>query len=509
MMTSFQQIKYGSIISYSLIILNILLGLLYTPWILKEIGSSDYGLYTLASSLISLFLIDFGMSSAVTRFVSIYRAQEQLQKINQFLTLVVKLYLIIMAIISILLIIVYFNIDILYSNLTVQEISVFKGVYIITAVCVIVCFPVNICNGILNAFEEYIFLKGTDVLNKIGVVIVTIIALINHGDVFALILINGIFNILTFILKIGIIYKTTEIKLDFHYKNYKEMSGIFSFSLWTTVTSISQQMIFNIMPSILAMVVNTMAITLYGFANVIEGYISTITGAVNGLFLPKISRTVVNDSNSTNIISLMIQVGRINQSIVILLLVGLITLGKEFVNIWVGNEYYQLYYCILLLAIPYFVSASEQIADNTIVVLNKIKYSALINVITGILNLVLAYFIAPQYGIIGVCFITGLIFWIRIIFLNIVYYYILKINIWYFFKSCQIKLLPATIIIFILAYGISLLSLWNATTFECWLSFIIKVLLIVLEYCIVMWMVGWNRFEKNLILSFIRPGKKE
>ena len=63
--SSNKQIKIGAILSYLGIGLSILSALIYSPWMLSKIGSSDYGLYTLASSLINLFLIDFGISETV------------------------------------------------------------------------------------------------------------------------------------------------------------------------------------------------------------------------------------------------------------------------------------------------------------------------------------------------------------------------------------------------------------------------------------------------------------
>ena len=163
-----RQILIGSFISYCTIGLNVLLGLIYTPWILREIGSSQYGLYTLASSLIALFLMDFGMSAAVTRFVAAYRAKDDQNGIDQIFTIVVKLYLGIMAIVAVILVIVYCNLDTIYANLEPAELSTFKGVFVITAFCVVVCFPVNVCNGVLNAFEEYVALKLSDVVNRNG-----------------------------------------------------------------------------------------------------------------------------------------------------------------------------------------------------------------------------------------------------------------------------------------------------------------------------------------------------
>mgnify|MGYP001540049099 CR=1 FL=1 len=71
------QIKTGAIISYVALFLNIVIGLLYTPWMINTIGKADYGLYTLAMSVISLFVFDFGLGSAITRFVSKYLAENR------------------------------------------------------------------------------------------------------------------------------------------------------------------------------------------------------------------------------------------------------------------------------------------------------------------------------------------------------------------------------------------------------------------------------------------------
>ncbi len=79
---SSQQIKYGAMLSYTGIVLYIIIGLLYTPWMIQCIGQADYGLYTLAYSIISLFLFDFGISSAVQRFIAKYVAEGSEDQVN-------------------------------------------------------------------------------------------------------------------------------------------------------------------------------------------------------------------------------------------------------------------------------------------------------------------------------------------------------------------------------------------------------------------------------------------
>ena len=114
---SSKEIKLGAIISYSAIIFNIIAGLIYTPWMIHQIGQSDYGLYILATSFIILFSMDFGLGVATSRFISKYRAQNNIKKIEDFLGITYKLYLIINFVIFLVLLILYFFINSLGRDL--------------------------------------------------------------------------------------------------------------------------------------------------------------------------------------------------------------------------------------------------------------------------------------------------------------------------------------------------------------------------------------------------------
>lgn len=90
-----KQLKIGAIISYLTIVFNIITGLIYTPWVLRAIGDDDYSIYTVATSLIAIFMMDFGISSSISKFVSKYIAENRQEEIDNFMGVVYKLYLII------------------------------------------------------------------------------------------------------------------------------------------------------------------------------------------------------------------------------------------------------------------------------------------------------------------------------------------------------------------------------------------------------------------------------
>jgi len=106
-----KQIKIGALISYFSIFFGIATGLIYTPWMMKEIGQSSYGLYTLAMSLINTFMIDFGLSMAAQRYITKYLAENDQKSVNDITGLIYKLYFAITFIILAILLVLYFFIE--------------------------------------------------------------------------------------------------------------------------------------------------------------------------------------------------------------------------------------------------------------------------------------------------------------------------------------------------------------------------------------------------------------
>lgn len=125
-MSSSRQIKLGALMSYIAIAINIISGLVYTPWMISSIGRENFGLYTLALSVITLFVFDFGLSNAVTRFISKYLAEGRQDKANNCIGLVYRLYIIIDIILFLILVGVFFFIPQIYKELTPVEIEKFK-----------------------------------------------------------------------------------------------------------------------------------------------------------------------------------------------------------------------------------------------------------------------------------------------------------------------------------------------------------------------------------------------
>jgi O-antigen/teichoic acid export membrane protein len=191
-LNSSKQIKIGALISYGTIAFHIIAGLIYTPWMISKIGQSDFGIYTLATTLITMFVMDFGLGAAVSRFVSKYRAENRQDMVNNFVGLVYKLYLHVDAVILVALLAVYCCMDIVYGNLTPEELEKLRVLYVIVASFSVISFPFSNLNGIITAYESFIALKLCDFFNKALTILLIVIALLFDMGVYALVTVNAL-----------------------------------------------------------------------------------------------------------------------------------------------------------------------------------------------------------------------------------------------------------------------------------------------------------------------------
>ena len=494
-----KQIRLGTIVSYLGIMVNIILGLIYTPWMIKEIGQSDYALYTLATSIITLFTVDFGMSAAVSRFVSKYRAEGNEEAINNLLGLVYKLYTIISAIVLIILIVVYFMLDTIYISLTPEELSKFKIVYIIAASFSIISFPFVPLNGILNAYENFVGLKICDLLNKAGGVAIIAPILIMGGGLYELVLVNAVVGLITIVIKLILINKKTPIHVNFKYFSIITLKEVFSYSIWSTIGSLAQNFLLTITPSILAIVSNSKEVAIFGFANSMGTYVYTLAMGIDGFFLPKISRMVASKDNPDSFLKLMIKVGRFQLYILGLIFIGFILIGKDFVSLLMGEEYKMAYYCVICYFIYSIICYPQQIANTMVVAVNKVKERALISIVAAMVNVGLSFGLSKVLGSIGACISICIAILVRTFLMDFLYQKKLHLNILKYFRNCHMSLLPALFIATFVSAGI--IKLFPDIS---WTSFCIKAGCITVVYIISVALIGMNKEEKNLIKGFFK-----
>ncbi len=502
-MNSSKQIRLGAILSYTNITVNIILGLVYTPWMIHSIGRENYGLYTLATSVIAIFVFDFGLSSAVTRFVAKYIAEGNREKASNVIGLVYRLYYIIDVILLVLLVGIYFFIPLIYQELTPEELEDFKVVYAIAASYSVAAFPFIPIGGIISANEKFVQHRLCDLAHKlIKVGLMTGCLLLGYG-LYALVIVNAVAGIATILLKLYVIHKYIPQKPNLSYRNKQEFRQIISYSGWTTVIAVAGRLILKLAPSILGIYSGSAAIAILGIAITIDGYTYMFAHAISGMFLPRVSRIVAHEKG--NILPLLNKVGRLQLMVVGCIVVGFACLGHDFILLWVGDKFEESFTCTLIMVIAMLYTTPHEIANQDVYAQNKVKEMGIIHLGSSLLNVGLYFILAKPFGPLGIAIAVFVSLVVRTFLMEIFFYKKLHIDIIAFLKETYLKIGGALIVVYLL-YIVFDNYLGGKLFMLSWGVFMLKALVFATIYaasiCFVL-----NNYEKGLCWNFVRRKK--
>ena len=486
------QIKIGSILSYIVIILNILVGLIYTPIMLRIMGQSEYGTYSLISSIIGyLTVLDLGFGNAIIIYTSRYRTKNQKDEQAKLNGMFLIIYSIIGIISGILGGILYANIASTMNSLELQKAKIMTIILIINLVFT---FPLSIFGSIITAYEKFIFSKIINILRIILMPIIMLPLLYMGYRSVAMTVVTTILNISSLV--INLIYCLKVIKINFIFGKFdtKLLKEIFGYSFFIFLAIIVDKINLNIDQFILGSVVGTVEVAIYTVAAQIHTIYVSLSTAINGVLLPKITMLVENKEPDEKISDIFIQTGRLQYIIMALITTGFIIFGQEFIKIWAGDGYNKSYWTELILMIPAIVPLIQNVGINILQAKNMHKFRTVVYFFIAIANLFISIPLAKKFGSVGSAIGTSIACLIgQWIIMNIYYYKKANINIPKFWNNIFKMSIPILVIFIptliinnmIISYNIIIVGL--------------KIILYTIIYSVLLWLFALNDYEKSLI----------
>ena len=178
-MKKVNELRAGALLSYVNIAITTIIPLLYTPIMLKMLGQSEYGLYSLSNSIISyLSILNFGMGSAVVRYITVASAEENKDKVERTMGLFLKIYGALALLVLIVGGIITIFVDSLFAKgLSVEEINKLRILMIIMSVSTAISFPLSVYSSVLISYEKYIFRRILDITSTVMLPILNLVVL--------------------------------------------------------------------------------------------------------------------------------------------------------------------------------------------------------------------------------------------------------------------------------------------------------------------------------------------
>lgn len=322
------QIKAGAILNYVIIGLNTLVGLLYTPFMLRCLGQNEYGLYSLVASVIAyLTILDFGFGNAIIRYTAKFRAEGKAQEQWEMFGMFVIVYSVIGLIALCGGMALYFNVDNLFDHtMSGADLSIAQTMMLLLTVNLAFTFPLSIFGSIISAYENFVFQR---VVNIIRILLTTgvMIALLSIGfKAIALVVVQTVFNLLTLLLNYLYAKHKLKIKIVFHKFNFAFLKEIATYSFWIFLNAIMDKIYWGTGQFVLGSISGTIAVAIFSVAILLQQMYMTFSSSISSVLLPKITMMVSHNRSAKEISELFITTGRIQYLILALILSGFIVL---------------------------------------------------------------------------------------------------------------------------------------------------------------------------------------
>lgn len=495
------QLKAGAILTYISLIIGNVISLFYTPFMLKALGQEEYGLYSLANSIVGyLTVLDFGFGSATIRYTAKYKAENNLEKAKEVYGMFFIIYLFIALITFSLGLMLAFSSNFFFTKgLSPNEIHTVKKLLILASFNLAVSFPFGIFKSIITAYERFIFLKISSLIRLLLNPLFLIPTLFFGYKSTGLIVISTFLNIIFFLINMFYCFKVLHIKFVITKFDISLLKEIVNYSIWIFIGSIVSQLWWNAGQFLLGMFASSVSIAIYSISMQFKTYFESFATAICGVFLPRMTTMVSNNVSNDAFSSYFIKVGRIQYIIIALITSGFILFGKQFISIWAGLGYSKSYLITLIIFIPLSLIDTQTLGITILQAKNKHKFRSLLYLAVTIFCISISIPFIKIYGEIGCAIATTSSLVIGNLFImNWYYSKVIGLNI----KQYWIELLKMTPGI-LLALTIGYITLRFLPTLSSYKTLLPAILVYSVFYFLLLYFLSFNAYEKDLIKKIL------
>ena len=480
------QLKAGAALNYAIILLNTIVGLLYTPYMLRMMGKSEYGLYSLVASVISyLTILDLGLGNAVVRYTAKFRAEGKQREQYEMFGMFFVLYVIIGAVALLLGSALYFNVDAMFgATMTVEELYKARIMILLLVFNLAFTFPMSIFGSIITAYEHFVFPRAVSIIRILLNTGVMICLLYMGYRAVAMVVVQTVFNVATLLL---------------NYIYCKRYLKIRIFSFWIFLNVIMDKVYWSTGQFVLGAVVGTAAVAVFAVAIQLQVMYMQFSTAISQLFLPKITGMVATNDDNRSISDLFIRTGRIQYIVMALVLSGFIVFGRQFIVLWAGAGYEDAYIICLLFFFSLLIPMIQNLGITILQARNQMKFRSLLYIFIAMAALAFQIVLARRYGGVGCAIaVSGALLLGQGLIMNIYYSKRQGIDIGRFWKEIfRMSVIP-------IAVTATFLFADRMTEIDSWRELAVGIVLFCVIYIPLFWVLSMNKYERELLMIPMR-----
>ncbi len=499
------QIKKGAFLNYITIFLINTVGLVMTPFILKNLGKDQYGIYLTIGALIgTISLLDFGLNNTIVRFVAKYKAEKDKKGEENFLATTMLIYSMISLLVVIVGAIFYYGyFDSYFTKMSPEQIKIAKTMFVILIFNLAISLPGGAFTGICSGYEQFVFPKTLKIIRYVLRSLTVVCVLLLGGEAIALVIVDTVFSVSAIAITAYYVFIKLKVKFKLHSFKKSFIKEILKYSVWIFVFALTGIFQWKAGHWVLGRISVPSILAIYGIGITLGSYYGAFSTAISSVFLPRATQMSVGNATGEQLTDMMIKIGRISFIVLMYIFIAFTLYGYQFVYLWVGDELgregsLQCWIIAMMIMIAYTLPLVQNFGNSILEAKNKLSFKAILYLSFMIIGTILGAWLAKDYSAIGM--ISGsVIGWLIVQnVMNFYYHKVISLNILRFFKELAHKIIFTLILISIMGYGITHIPGYG------WINFLMKSLLFTIIYGFLIYYLGMIEFEKNLIRNTIQ-----
>jgi O-antigen/teichoic acid export membrane protein len=520
-LTERKNIHWGILLSYLRLLVSIILGVLFPPYLLSKIGIDNNGVYLFASGIFAYcLLLSFGIENAYVRFATLKekeQGQEGLSKLNGFYLISFFVLGLLMAVSGVLLAFGYKEGLLTFESETASTRETLFWLLLFTSLF-------GAADFFLSIFTWFVYYKGKFIFEQILYLCIHVFSILASFlflyfgfNVIAVVIVSSLVTLLFDL--IGMAYALRHLKMRFSLPSKDSFwflaKEIFGFSFFVFLLIAVSQINANTGKIVLGQLVGMSMVTVFGYGLMFYVYEAQIASAISQTFSPKINRLVIQ-GDEEQVRWLFSKVSTLQLMVLFCIVGGFLSCGSDFLHAWLGKtmsetDLQYVFHLSLAFLFLWVIPLSEQTGMDVLRAKNAHQSVSLLDFAASLLGIaitILFVLYLPKenkvYGpLIGMAFsvLVG-----KIIIPNVVYAKKTSLPLRrYFYNAVQLGLISVVsglLSIVLYAFVIALPSEW-----PFWLSAFIKGTTFLVFFVIGLMalyqkdIVGWIKEEKTLTAS--------
>lgn len=400
------QVKYGAIMSYVSYALSVVLTLVSTPLMIDRLGDQggEYGVYQMMLPLVScLTVLTFGLGSAYTRYYSIYKAENNREKMASLNGMFLTIYAVLgLVAVSIGFLLSLFVGDI-FPGMSREYVPLAATLLRIMSLNMGLSFPAYVFTAHIIVNEQYVFQKTAAALKMVlNPTLTIVLLLLGQGSVAITLLALGL-TLAMGLADAWYCFKRLRMPLCFTRFETGLLKEMLRFTSFVFLSNLVDEINWNSDRIVLGMVKNEEEVAVYSVGAQLNIYFLTLSTMLANVFVPRVHRLVAQKRPDRDISDLFIKVGRLQFMIMSFILIGFIAIGEGFMRFYSSPEYVDkgAFVIALMLMIPAVIPSVQTLGIEIQQAKNKHRFRAITYALVAVVNVVLSIPFSMWWGGIG------------------------------------------------------------------------------------------------------------